>query len=199
MKYNKLKLAALIGLTSLTGLTAACAKGHDHKHDDDHKHDHEEGSHAGHGHEDHDDHGHGEHEEHDHHQKQAGPNGGRVITEVEPHLEFYVTKEGKVQISFLNDAGEVIPPANQKVSLIGGDRSSPIRLKFEQRGNVLLSNQTLPSKNNLPIVLQVKVTPNSETIREKFNLNLSECPTCDFKEYACICEHGEEDHSGHDH
>ena len=35
-------------------------------------------------------------DEHDHEKKIAGPNGGRIITSVEPHVEFLVTKDSKV-------------------------------------------------------------------------------------------------------
>ena len=57
----------------------------------------------------------------------------------------------------------------------------------------------LPEGNNLPIVLSIKADAKSKTVREKFNLNLSDCPTCKYKEYACVCEHGEDSHEGHDH
>jgi hypothetical protein len=30
----------------------------------------------------------------------------------------------------------------------------------------------------------------------KFNVNMEDCPTCDFLEYACICDH---DHDDQDH
>jgi hypothetical protein len=43
-----------------------------------------------------DKHDHGDHDGHDHgkHAKKiAGPNGGRVLTGVEPHLEFFLTKD----------------------------------------------------------------------------------------------------------
>ena len=64
---------------------------------DDHDHDHAE--HAGH---DHDDKDHADHEGHDHAKKVAGPNGGKVIMNVEPHFELFVTRERKIQISFLS-------------------------------------------------------------------------------------------------
>ena len=38
----------------------------------------------------------------------------------------------------------------------------------------------------------------AETVREKFNVNLKDCPTCDYRQYACICGHGEGDHDDHD-
>ena len=143
---------------------------------------------------DHDGH---DHSGHDHGEIEA-PNGGRIIDSVEPHLEFHVADDGVVTITFLDDEGHILAPAGQKISLIGGDRANPTRLSFTERGNALVSNSSLPKGNNLPIILNIKTTPSSKTVREKFNLNLSQCPTCDYKEYACTCAHGEDDHEGHD-
>ena len=126
--------------------------------------------------------------------KQAGPNGGRVVTGVEPRLEFFVTDNGYVQISFLDETGNIIAPTDQQVSLIGGDRSNPTSLSFERSGDVLVSNATLPLENIIPIILQIYATPGDESIHEKFNLNMSRCPECDYREYACICGHEENEH-----
>ncbi|WOO42970.1 hypothetical protein [Rubellicoccus peritrichatus] len=136
------------------------------------------------------DHGHGSHAHTEkHHKKKPGPNGGRVITKVEPRAEFFVTPDKKVQITFLNDDYQAIEPSEQKVTLIGGDRSNPTRIKFIEKDNTLISDQTLPDIKNMPVVLQIKTTPASKTVREKFYLNFSSCPTCDYEEYACICGH----------
>jgi len=209
MKYKTHLLNTLITACLLaTNASYAENDGHDHsahaerKHDhsSEHKYEHKEESHAGHGHEAHD-----EHAEHDHHEKQAGSNGGRLITSVEPHLEFFVTEEGFVQITFLGEDNEILAPKEQTVSLVGGDRQNPVRLGFATKGQVLVSTEPLPDGNNLPIILSIKPDKASKSVREKFNLNLSDCPTCDFKEYACICAHGEEagEHgdscAGHDH
>ena len=148
-----------------------------------------------HDHDDQEDHG---HESHDHGEIEA-PNGGRIVDSVEPHLEFYVDDSGKVKITFLDEEGDILAPAEQIVSLIGGDRSNPTRLSFSKSGNVLVSDKTLPEGNNLPIILNIKVNTRSKTVREKFNLNLSECPTCGHQEYACVCAHGEDDREDHDH
>lgn len=214
MKYKTHLLTALI-VASLLATNASYAEndGHDHsahaecKHDhsSEQKHEHKEESHTGHGHEAHDGHGHDQHAEHDHHEKEAGPNGGRVIASVEPHLEFFVTEEGFVQITFLGENNEALAPKEQTVSLVGGDRQNPIRLRFETKGKVLLSTEPLPEGNNLPMILSIKMDKTAKTVREKFNLNLSDCPTCDYKEYACTCAHGEEagehgdSHESHDH
>lgn len=152
-------------------------------------HDHSAHDHSQHDHGAHDGHEHDEHAGHDHHEKQAGPNGGRLITSIEPHLEFFVTEENFVRITFLNDANEVVIPEKQTVSLIGGDRQNPVRLRFAAKDQALVSTEPLPEGNNLPIILSIKTDESSKTVREKFNLNLSDCPTCDYKEYACTCDH----------
>lgn len=121
--------------------------------------------------------------------KEAGPNGGRILTAVEPHAEFFVTPERKVQITFLNDKDKAVAPTAQTVMVICGDRSNPTKLSFTKSGNTLISDKALPEGNDFPTVVQIKVTPDAKTVTEKFNLNLNACPTCKFKEYACICDH----------
>jgi hypothetical protein len=196
MKQRKYLITALITCALLTWNTSYAADDHDH----DAGHDHSAHPADAHDHDAHKDaKSEDDHSEHAHAKAKAGPNGGRIITSVEPHLEFYLTEERMIQITFLNDHGEVIAPEEQVVSLIGGDRQNPIRLRFASKGSVLLSDKALPEGNNLPIILSIKPDAKSKTIRERFNLNTSECPTCKYKEYACICEHGEEDHEGHDH
>lgn len=145
------------------------------------------------------DHKHEEHEGHDHHKAIAGPNGGKVIQEVEPHLEFFVTKDRKVQITALGEDGKAVPIGEQTVSVTGGDRSNPTRMSFEKKGDVLVSDISFPEGNDFPVVVQIKPSPDAKTVIEKFNLNLSDCPTCKYKEYACTCDHGDDDHKGHDH
>ena len=64
-------------------------------------------------------------EDHDHAKKEAGPNGGKVLTTIEPHAEFFVTTDRKVQITFLNKDGKAIAwrsaLANKLISLQQGD------------------------------------------------------------------------------
>lgn len=122
-------------------------------------------------------------------QKEAGPHGGRVLTKVEPHAEFFVTTDRKVQITFLGEDGKPIAPAAQTVTVTAGERSAPVKLSFVRSGDSLLSEQTLPDGNNFPTVVQIKVTPDAKTVVEKFTLNLSVCPGCKLAEYACTCDH----------
>jgi len=119
----------------------------------------------------------------------AGPNGGKILTAVEPHAEFFVTADRKVQITFLGEDDKAIALAAQTVTVTAGERSAPTKLTFTKSGDTLLSDQALPAGNVFPAVVQIKLTPEAKTVVEKFNLNLSECPGCKLKEYACTCEH----------
>jgi len=158
-----------------------------HDHDGDGKPDHGAGAHddhADHDH-DHDDHG------HDHAKKITGPNGGKVITEVEPHAEFFVTADRKVRITFLGDNNKAIAPGTQSVSVACGDRSNPTMLTLakEAYGNSLISSSALPAGNNFPTIVTFKATADAKPVYAKFTLNLSDCPSCKYKEYACTCDH----------
>ena len=133
-------------------------------------------------------------------EKIKAPNGGRIIAAVEPHAEFLVTKDKKIEIRFLDDAGKVIAPAAQTASVVMGDRAAPTKLAFTLDGDKLVSDKAVAAGDNLPVVLTLKTTPEAKAIITKFNLNMSSCPECKLIEYACICDHAkkEADH-GHDH
>ena len=191
MKKSHLTIAAAI-LASYA-LVSCDNHGHSHSHGDGHSHDHGDGhSHGeeagGHDH-DGDDHG------HSHDTIVAGPNGGRILHDVDPHAEFLVTDDRKVQITFVDDSLEPIATEAQTVTAIAGDRAAPTKLAFAPSGTTLLSDNPLPEGNDFPIVISFKTTPDADTVRAKFNVNLEDCPTCDYKEYACTCDHSHD----HDH
>ena len=174
MKAKNKSTLLLLCLGYLTAITFGYA---DRKHDER----------GGHGH-DHD-------SQSDHHKKKAGPNGGRVVHAGGAQFEFFVTDDHKAQLTFLDHHGKVISPPHLHIQLTGGDRSHPTRLSFKQKGKVLISSGTLPAGKNAPVVLQIEVGHNEKPTYEKFTLNMSVCPGCKYKEYACICDHG---HHGHD-
>lgn len=131
--------------------------------------------------------------DHDHDHIKAGPTGGRLIVKVEPHAEFFVNKDKKVEIRFVDHDNKVVAPDKQAVSVTLGDRSAPTKLTFLSDGKKYISDKAIPEGNDLPTVVQIKASPDAKTVTEKFNLNLSQCPSCKNKEYACECEHD------HDH
>ncbi len=173
----KIRLPLLLALCAIA-LPAAADKKHkhdDHKHDKKHKHD----------------------DDHDHDEKMVGPNGGRVVTSTEPHFEFLVLEDRKLKITFLSEEGEAVAPGKATITAVGGERSKPTKFAFAEADGALVSDAALPEGEQIPIVLQVKLTPDAKTVTEKFTVNLAKCPTCEYKEYACICDH-DHDHE-HDH
>jgi len=126
---------------------------------------------------------------HSHEKKIAGPNGGRVITSVKPRLEFFLTKERKVKITAVDDHNKPIALTGQSVKVSGGSRFLPTRLKFEKEKGALISSNAFPKGKKLPVVVQIKTSPDSKTVTAKFYLDLSTCPECKHVEYACICDH----------
>ncbi len=127
--------------------------------------------------------------DHKHEHGKAGPTGGRLITEVEPHVEFFVNEDNKVELRFVNDDNKVIAPAGQVITVTLGDRRAPTQLRFAKDGDKLVSNQAIPAGNNHPTVVQIREKEGAKPVNEKFTLNLDACPTCKYKEYACTCEH----------
>lgn len=124
-----------------------------------------------------------------HGKKEAGPNGGRILTKVDPHVEFFVTKERKIQFTFLDDHGKPVAPAGQTVTVTTGSRTAPTVLTFTRQGDVFLSDAVLPAGNNLPAVIQLKPGPDAAEVVVKFNINLATCGECSHAEYACTCDH----------
>ena len=150
---------------------------------------------------DHEGHDHAEecddHEGHDHeeveHIKDPGPNGGRILVELEPHLELLVTGDNRLRITQLDSENAPATIGEQVATAVLGERANPTQIKFVRDGDGLLSDVGLPEGEMNPIVLSIKDTPDSgETHRLKFVLNLMDCPTCDYLEYACICDHEHE-------
>ncbi len=122
-------------------------------------------------------------------EKIKAPNGGRIIDTVTPNAEFLVTTDKKVEVRFLDETGKVIAPDVQTVTVVMGDRAAPTKLAFAKDGDKLVSDKVIPDGKELPVVLQIKTTPDAKAVTEKFNLNLAKCPTCSNAEYACTCDH----------
>ena len=131
--------------------------------------------------------------DHKHEKKTAGPNGGMVISAVEPHLEFFVTKDRKVEITALTEDLKPAKLSGQVIAVTAGDRSKPTKLEFKEDGGKLVSSNALPEGNDFPVSVSIKADAKAKAIYEKFNLNLEKCPTCKNAEYACVCVHSHDD------
>ena len=81
-----------------------------------------------------------------------------------------------MKITAVDDAGKAIALGEQSVTVTGGSRSNPTRMSFAKEGDSLISDKAFPEGNNLPVIVQIKATPDAKTVIEKFTLNLSDCP-----------------------
>ncbi|MDP3851096.1 MAG: hypothetical protein Q8Q59_11370 [Luteolibacter sp.] len=122
-------------------------------------------------------------------EKIKAPNGGRIIDSVEPHAEFVITEDKKIEIRFLDAAGKVVAPAAQVVTVTTGDRADPTKLAFTKDGDKLVSDKVIPDGKELPVVLQIRAKEGGKANTAKFTLNLAKCATCEHAEYACTCAH----------
>ena len=122
--------------------------------------------------------------------KLVGPNKGRVIKQLEPHAELFVTAERKVRLTFLGGDGKpVAVPAGLSATLVTGDRSAPVTLTFAPDAGSLLSTTALPEGRSLSAILRVKPSAEAATVTVRLPLNLAVCGECDRPEYACACGH----------
>lgn len=129
------------------------------------------------------------HKGNNHGTHKQGPNHGKLITDVEPHLEFFLTKDRKVQLTFVDDHNKVVARPDAGFSMICGDRAKPTKLTFEKTLTGYISKEKLPDGKNIPTVLRVKSSKDGKTETIRFNINLNDCPGCEFLEYACTCDH----------
>ncbi|GAB4166126.1 MAG: hypothetical protein Fur0032_03320 [Terrimicrobiaceae bacterium] len=125
---------------------------------------------------------------HSHAKREAGPNGGRILTAVEPHAEFLVLPDRKIQITFLGEDGKPVAAEGRLVTVTMGERSAPVKMNFTPAGPSLISDLAVPMGNHFPVVVQFRPTPDAKPVVEKFMLDMSVCPGCRLAEYACICE-----------
>lgn len=167
----KTPLASLLVLLS-SFLLAACGGGDNAQGDHDHssaEHEHQEGAAV--------------------FAREPGPNGGRLITEIDPSAEFFLRADNFAQITFVGPAGMPVPVAEQSATAVTGDRMNPTTVEFEKQGDVLVSSTPLPKIEGQPTVLTLKASPDAEPVVERFNLKTYTCSGCGLQEYACICGH----------
>ena len=166
----------IITITAFILISSGCAKkDHDHGH-----------SHNGHSHDGH---------SHNTTKKDPGPNGGRILNTMTPALEFFVREDRRVQITALKDL-KAIPVNGLTATLMAVTESTQPPLIYQRR-RYFSFGQTTTRGDNIPVILQIKTRPTTP-VKEKIQVNLSGCSTCEYREYACICnhQHGHQDYLG---
>jgi hypothetical protein len=135
----------------------------------------------------------------DEHKAEVGPKGGRIL-EVEPiHAEFFVEKDRKISITFYDDKMKPIAATDQVVTTIAEAPEGKAKLEFEKKGDILISKTELPKGDGYQVVVQIKIKPDAKPQNFRIKLDLEECGGCKRAEYACACDHGKSEESGHHH
>ena len=112
---------------------------------------------------------------------------------MKPVVEFFVNKDKKIEIRFVDENNKVLAPGTQEVSVTLGERAKPTKLTFTKDGDHLISDKVIPAGNDYPTVVQVKADAKAKAVNAKFNLNMNKCPDCDNQEYNCTCAHAAEE------
>ena len=128
-----------------------------------------------------------------HNAVKVGPTNGRLLTAMKPVVEFFVNKDKKIEIRFVDDSNKVLAPGTQEVSVTLGERAKPTKLTFTKDGDHLISDKVIPEGNDYPTVVQVKADAKAKAVNAKFNLNMNKCPDCANQEYNCTCAHAAEE------
>lgn len=128
------------------------------------------------------------HDDHHHVKKVAGPNGGKVFHHHAFDYEFFVKEDKYIQLTFLDQKGKPKDLTFKTVDIICGDRLNPTSISFTKHGKTFLSNKPLPASKNQPAIITL-VDQQGKTLRNRLQVNLSDCGGCDYKEYACTCDH----------
>jgi hypothetical protein len=118
----------------------------------------------------------------------VGPTNGRLITSVEPHVEFLVNADKKIELRFVDDSNNVVAPAGQEITVTLGERAKPTKLTFTKEGDKLVSSGPIPEGNDYPTVVQIREKAGAKPVNAKFNLDLSKCAACSNQEYNCKCD-----------
>ena len=130
----------------------------------------------------------------------SGSNGGKILSSVPLHAEFFVQPDRKVSITFYDEALKQVGPAGQEIKVIAEASTGKVALEFEKSSTGYISKTALPAGDGYRIVVQIKndATAKPQNFRVDFHTEI--CKECGHPEYACTCAHAASgDHSGHGH
>lgn len=118
----------------------------------------------------------------------AGPNGGRVLAAEPSAVEFFVTADRKVALTFLDAAGKPTVPGTQVAAVTAEPAAGKMALPLERSPHGYVSTTPLPAGEPYRVVVQLRATPDATPRNFRVDLNLALCGECQHAEYACTCE-----------
>jgi hypothetical protein len=119
----------------------------------------------------------------------AGPKGGRLLETETPKIEFFVTKDRKVEINFYDAALKPVDPGSRVVAVIAEPKSGRTPLDLEQTAHGFVSKDPLPEGEPYRVVVQVRDQTGARPRNFRLEYDMAECGGCGYAEYACICGH----------
>jgi hypothetical protein len=119
----------------------------------------------------------------------AGPKGGRLLESTPQKAEFFVTKDRKVELTFLDAALKPVSPGERTVTVFAEPKSGRVPVALEKTANGFISKTALPPNEPYRVVVQVREKPDARPQNFRVDLNLETCGECKHAEYACTCGH----------
>lgn len=118
----------------------------------------------------------------------AGPKGGRMLMAETFRAEFFVTAERRVEVSFYDQAGQLVAPGAASVAVTAETASGRVAMPLVPKDSMLVSADPLPSGYPYRVVVQVRPAPETRPSNFRIELNLNACGGCQYAEYACTCD-----------
>ena len=119
---------------------------------------------------------------------EAGKRGGRLLATEIPRPEFFVEKDHTVSVKFYDKDGNVVAPADQKVTVIASGKEKK-KLELEKKDDALVSAEPLPEGDGYNLVVQVRADSEARPNNFRFLFLNHICGgTCGNPEYACTCD-----------
>lgn len=119
---------------------------------------------------------------------EAGKRGGRLLATESPRPEFFVEKDHTVSVKFYDKDGNVVAPADQKVTVIASGKEKK-KLELEKKDDALVSAEPLPEGDGYNLVVQVRADSEARPNNFRFLFLNHICGgTCGNPEYACTCD-----------
>ncbi|MBI2498508.1 MAG: hypothetical protein HYV75_11530 [Opitutae bacterium] len=118
----------------------------------------------------------------------AGPSGGRVLSTEPLAVEFFVTPDRKVELTFLDPAGKPAAPGAQAAAVTAEPATGKVALPLERSPHGFVSTTALPAGEPYRVVVQLRAAPGAKPQNFRLDLALSTCGECRHAEYACTCE-----------
>ena len=117
----------------------------------------------------------------------AGPNGGRILATEPSAVEFFVTADRRVALTFLDAAGKPVAPETQVAVVTAEPAAGKVALPLERSPHGYVSTAPLPAGEPYRVVVQLRPAPGATPKNFRLDLNLALCGECQHAEYACTC------------